>query len=216
FYYGCLKFYTWKWLDLAAFCRLRLPNSQISKIKYFTARIQPRTDPRQATRQQAYLRAIATLPEVEIYFGHFLASPKTLPLAKSVPGHPGFVCGPVKYAEVMNTEEKGSDVNLATHLVMDGFQNSYDMAIVISNDSDLAYPISVVRRTLKRQIGVITPLLTPDTRPVPANFRPRVASRELSRAASFFWTVDPAHLAEAQFPTTLRDVTGIIRKPAEW
>lgn len=184
-------------------------------MKYFTARIQPRTDLRQAPRQQTYLRAIATLPEVEVILGHFLASPKTLPLARSVPGHPGFVCGPVQYAEVMNTEEKGSDVNLATHLVVDGFQGAYDMAIVISNDSDLAYPVSVVRKALKRQIGVIAPILEPDTRLLPPKFRARVLSRELSRAASFVWTVNPAHLAAAQLPASLQDATGIIRKPGD-
>lgn len=216
FYYGCLKFSPWKWLDLSAFCRLRLPSNQVYKIKYFTARIQPRSDPRQATRQQVYLRAVATLPDVEVHYGHFLASPKLLPLARTVPGHPGFVSGPIQYAEVMNTEEKGSDVNLATHLVVDGFQGAYDMAVVISNDSDLAYPVSVVRRTLKRQIGVIAPLLDPDTRPLPPKFRPRVLSRELSLAASFCWTVDPVQLATAQFPLRLYDAKGIIRKPAEW
>jgi hypothetical protein len=116
----------------------------------------------------------------------------------------------------MNTEEKGSDVNLATHLVVDGFQGEYDMAVVISNDSDLAYPVSVVRKILKRQIGVIAPILNPDTRPLPPNFRPRVLSRELTRAASFCWTIDPAHLAAAQFPLRVNDAKGVIQKPGEW
>jgi uncharacterized LabA/DUF88 family protein len=215
-YYGCLKFSTWKWLDVAAFCRRRLPSNEICRIKYFTARIQPRGDPRQATRQQTYLRALTTLAEVEIHYGHFLASSKTLPLAKSVPGHPGFLGGPLHFAEVMNTEEKGSDVNLATHLVVDGFQDAYDMAVVVSNDSDLAYPVSVVRITLKRKIGIIAPILQPDTRTPPSYYRSRVASHELSVAASFFWTISPADLAAAQFPSNLRDSTGIIRMPKGW
>ena len=36
------------------------------------------------------------------------------------------------------TEEKGSAVNLAVHLLNDGWLDAYDCAVVISNDSDLA------------------------------------------------------------------------------
>jgi hypothetical protein len=31
------------------------------------------------------------------------------------------------YAKVLKTEEKGSDVNLATHLLMDGFRDDYEL-----------------------------------------------------------------------------------------
>ena len=41
-------------------------------------------------------------------------------------------------------EEKGSDVNLATYLVADGFRDLYDTAVVVSNDSDLAEPLKLV------------------------------------------------------------------------
>ena len=47
---------------------------------------------------------------------------------------------------VLRTEEKGSDVNLATYLLLDAFDNDYDTAIVVSNDSDFIHPIEVVRR----------------------------------------------------------------------
>ena len=59
--------------------------------------------------------------------------------------------------EVLNTEEKGSDVNLASYLLMDGFGNDYEMAVVISNDSDLLLPITMARTKLGKQIGVIDP-----------------------------------------------------------
>ena len=51
--------------------------------------------------------------------------------------------GKLDYIEVIKTEEKGSDVNLATHLLYDGFRNDYDIAVVISNDSDLLEPIKI-------------------------------------------------------------------------
>jgi hypothetical protein len=69
-------------------------------------------DPNQPVRQQLYLRALATLPKVSVHFGHFLSHEITMPLV--VP--PGL---PQKYVRVVKTEEKGSDVNLATHLLHD-------------------------------------------------------------------------------------------------
>ena len=59
--------------------------------------------------------------------------------------------------EIFDTEEKGSDVNLATYLLMDGSENDYEMAVVISNDSDLKLPIRMNRTKLGKHIGVIDP-----------------------------------------------------------
>ena len=47
-------------------------------------------------------------------------------------------------AYVWKTEEKGSDVNLGAHLVRDAFLKKFDIAAVLTNDTDLAEPI---RRT---------------------------------------------------------------------
>ena len=47
---------------------------------------------------------------------------------------------------VVKTEEKGSDVNLACHLVADAFEKKCDAAFVISNDSDLLEPIRIARQ----------------------------------------------------------------------
>jgi hypothetical protein len=58
-------------------------------------------------------------------------------------------------ASHLNREEKGSDVNVATHLLIDVFDRSIDCAIVVSNDSDLALPIQVARD--KISVGVINP-----------------------------------------------------------
>ena len=42
-----------------------------------------------------------------------------------------------KYVNVMKTEEKGSDVNIAAHLINDGYKGLYQVAILVTNDSDL-------------------------------------------------------------------------------
>ncbi len=55
--------------------------------------------------------------------------------------------------EVLDTEEKGSDVNLASYLLLDGFEDAYEMAVVVSNDSDLQLPITMVRDRLRKRVG---------------------------------------------------------------
>lgn len=58
----------------------------------------------------------------------------------------------VKY---LHLEEKGSDVNVASHLLLDVLQGTVDAAVVISNDSDLTFPIRAVRDRVP--VGLINP-----------------------------------------------------------
>ena len=64
---------------------------------------------------------------------------------------------PPQFVKVIKTEEKGSDVNLATHLLHDAHTAKFDIGVVISNDSDLLEPIKLVRHHLKKQVGVLNP-----------------------------------------------------------
>ena len=77
--------------------------------------------------QQAYLRALATLPGFDAYYGVFRSGVKRRPLAEPVTGLPSYVL-------VRDSEEKGSDVNLATRLLVDGFNGECEQAVVVSND----------------------------------------------------------------------------------
>lgn len=150
-YYGALRDTPYKWLDLEALCRRLLPKDDVNRIRYFTARITARPDdPKQAQRQETYLRALRTLPLVSIHYGHFLTHAVRLPLAHPHPGGP-------RTAEVMRTEEKGSDVNLGSHLLLDAFQGTCDTAVVVSNDSDLRVPIRIAEQELGIRVGIINP-----------------------------------------------------------
>jgi hypothetical protein len=55
----------------------------------------------------------------------------------------------------LHNEEKGSDVNVATHLLLDILQQEVDAAIVVSNDSDLKLPIREARNRVP--VGVVNP-----------------------------------------------------------
>jgi NYN domain len=195
FYYGAVRGTPYKWLDFNRMCELLLPRDEIACIGYFTALVKPRPeDPQQGQRQQTFLRALRTLPNVSIHYGTFLANPTRMPLARPRRG--------ARTAEVIKTEEKGSDVNLASLLLADGFRGNYEVAVVISNDSDLVLPIQIVRDELELPVGVVNPRGHP--------------SRELFAASTFFKRIRPGLLQASQFSETLQDERGTISKPAAW
>jgi uncharacterized LabA/DUF88 family protein len=195
-YYGALKGTPYRWLDLNRLCSLLLPRFTINRIKYFTARVRARRDdPAQAGRQAMYFRALRTLPGLEIIFGHFLTNVVSMPMAGCEPENQ-------KYVNVIKTEEKGSDVNLAAHLLFDGFKGNYQAAVVITNDSDLLEPIRIVKEELKMVVGIMNPHAVP--------------SRALIKHASFVKQIRRGVLSVSQFPSELRDDKGIFRKPTTW
>lgn len=196
-YYGAVKDTPYKWLNPYVLCSWLLPSHQISKIKYFTARVSARhDDPDKPTRQQIYLRALSTLPDIEIIFGRFLSHDVMMPLAQPTPDGP-------RFAKVIKTEEKGSDVNIAAHLINDGYKKQYETAAIVTNDSDLLEPIRIVRQELGIPVGVLNPHRNP-------------TSRVLAQQASFVRQIRQGTLAVSQFPEVLTDAHGVFHKPTGW
>lgn len=194
FYYGCIRHTPYHWLDLGQLCRLLLPapKNEIHRIRYFTALVTPRrSDPQQRMRQDMYLRAIRTLPTITIHTGSFLASK---PWMRKADGS-GWV-------NVLKSEEKGSDVNLASHLLIDAYRSDFDVAAIISNDSDLVFPIEHIKRHLGKIIGILNPH--------------KIPSRELFPLANFYKQIRPKVLAAAQFPDVMNDALGQFHKPEQW
>lgn len=192
-YYGALRNTPYRWLDIAQLCRIMLPRDTIQQIKYFTALVNPRpTNPDQLTRQQIYLRALQTIPNLEIIYGHFLTHEIMMPLAPPQNG----------YAKVIKTEEKGSDVNLALHLLNDGYKDEYEVAVIVSNDSDLLAPIQMAQQTLGKVVGILNPQRHP--------------SKVLITNTHFVKNIRPKVLKTCQFSHTLTDVHGTFNKPPPW
>lgn len=206
-YYGSLYRTGFKWLNLHAFCQATFPADQINRIRYFTARVKARpNDPDQPVRQDTFFRALRTLPNLYTHEGSYIEKPVTLPLhpIPAPPAKPTFVT-------VVRSEEKGSDVNLATHLLIDAFDNDFEAAVVISNDSDLAEPIRLVRAKFKKRIIVLFPCSRPGRSP---SVELRMASGIRSGKQPLI--VNTAHLAASQFPASLTDANGTFAKPASW
>ena len=199
-YYRAVRETPYKWLDLLKFCQQLSPAHVVNRIRYFTARIRPRTGDLQGPqRQQTYIRALETIPNLHVHYGQFRPRIKTRPLVTPVEGLPRFV-------QIRDTEEKGTDVNLATYLLVDGYNSDYEQAVIVSNDSDFAEPIKIVRNELGLPVGVVNPNIDPSQH----------APMELSDAAAFVRRLRERTLRSAQFPPALRDAQGIITKPSVW
>ncbi len=198
-YYRALQNSSYKWLDLLALAHSLLkPTDTVEAVRYFTARVSARAgDPGAPGRQQVYLSALATLPQISVHFGSFLTKTKRRPLVNPVRGLPKFV-------EVYDTEEKGSDVNLAAHLLNDGWQRRYDAALVMSQDTDLCEAMRMVRDDVKKPVGLVW-------------LDGQQPSTRLKDVSSFVRHVTSSRLAAAQFPDPVIDANGRrIQKPVNW
>jgi uncharacterized LabA/DUF88 family protein len=195
-YYRGLKGTKFKWLDLGALSREFLRDDEdLVSIKYFTADVSPRSgDPTAPSRQEAYLRALRTIPCLSIYKGRFLPKTKTRPLVED----------PGRFVEVHDTEEKGSDVNLATHLVHDAHRGVFDTALVVSQDTDLCEPMRIVNQDLGKTLGVIW-------------LEASAPGKRHRRVSNFIKHANPSILRRAQFPDVVIGRGGRkISKPPEW
>ena len=187
-----------KWLDLRKLAEVLFPSDTINQICYFTALLAARPgDPYQPRRQILYLRALRTLPGFEAHFGRFQAQAKTRPLARPVPGLPAYV-------DVLDSQEKGSDVNLATRLLVDGFNGAYEQAIVVTNDADLAAPMRYVRDGLRLPVTVVNPDRKANT------------PKDLQNAVTRVKRLWKSHLRRSQLPSSVKDGQGAITKPERW
>jgi NYN domain len=65
----------------------------------------------------------------------------------------------------LKNEDKGSDVNPATRLLIDAVDKSFDAAVIITNDSDLAEPIRQVRRNFGYRVMILHSCSKPGSGP---------------------------------------------------
>lgn len=195
-YYGGLRRSPYKWLDLRALLERVMKKNKIERILYFTALVKPRReDPRQDVCQQVYIRALETLPGLEVEYGNFQSEKRLMIRAD------GYGTLAMRWSK-----EKGSDVNLATRLMDDFHRGRFEAAAVVSNDSDLASPIRTINDSATRPVGIVTPPRWKDQ-----------PSSELSQVTAFRYRITDKAMREGQFPTTVTDSDGNrIHKPEEW
>jgi hypothetical protein len=196
FYYGLVKRRPAdKWVDFVSLSNALLLRGQVlGRIRYFTAPAKSFVpNPEQAIRQQTYFDALETLPELSIHKGKFHHTKKRRPLDRDLN----------EMVWIHDMEEKGSDVNLATHLLLDAMAGDMQGALVITDDTDQIEPLRRVKSDLGIQVVVASP-------------RQR---RELSMIvrASAYRPIWPNWLKDHQLPDRIEGPDGtVIERPAEW
>lgn len=200
--HGRAAWRAYRWLDLDALSSRLFPAYRIARIRYFTALVHPDpASPQNQVRQQAYIRALSTIPHLDVHYGRFFVSKKTRPLADPTTKSPTPLT-PLTTALVVNREEKGSDVSLATHLLLDTFRRECDLAVVVTNDSDLAEPIRIVHDELGHRVAIVNPR--------------RKTAFDLQNIADEYKQIRFGVVQASQFPPVLTDANGTITKPATW
>jgi hypothetical protein len=170
----------WRWLDVGGLARSLVSaqkgwsGAQVTRVVYCTARVDGATNPSAHADQDIYLKALAATSSVDwIEYGTYVARTKTSLLAVDDPvTHKPVIQtsmwpvmvqdnagSKVKDARFMvrylHLEEKGSDVNVASHMLVDVLTGAVDAVVAISNDSDLAFPIKFARGRVP--VGMVNP-----------------------------------------------------------
>jgi len=218
----------WRWLDLRALATALLggpggawQGAEITRVVYCTARVSGADNPAGQRDQDTYLRALRRHGAVdEIALGNYVARVATAPLATpDRRGRPRLttaswplqvrddtgsdVPGATFMASVARREEKGSDVNVASHLLIDVLTGEVDGAIIVSNDSDLEFPVRHVRTIVP--VGLVNP--TPG---YPAG---KLNGDGSDGVGSHWWyRLTDADIRGAQLPEQIEH----IRRPPHW
>jgi uncharacterized LabA/DUF88 family protein len=200
FYRRIVQKTPFKWLDLELMCQTLLRDYEIQSIKYFTANVKAtQHNPSQHLRQQIYFRALRTNPKIQIHLGQFVSLPK------SYPAYPWQYLenGRPQMHRINLTQEKGSDVNLASHLIFDVLNNDADAYVVLSNDSDQVGPLAMLSQRTDAVLGLILP---------GANQAKELLALQLPIVRKIRMGV----LEISQLPEVMKDDIGEFSKPKEW
>lgn len=176
-----------KWLDISILAEnLIKSNQELQLIKYFTSRVS--NNPEKQKRQTKYIEALET-KGVKIYYGHYQSG--------------SIECN--RCGNIWATySEKMTDVNIATQMIIDAYNNTYDMAMLISGDSDLVPPIKSIHESFKDKRVFVA-------------FPPKRHNSSVAIVAKGSMTIGRKKLVDSQFPEEVEKRDGyIIKKPLEW
>lgn len=210
FYYNCVRYTPYKWLDIPKFIRSTLGEEyEIDKVLYFTANVKSFTPTDKAReRQNAYFRALKTMyPDLmEFHYGHFLTHSKNMKKYDN----------PEESVKVIKTSEKGSDVNLAVHYLNDAWKNNFNCGIIVSNDSDLAAALKLTEENFPdKKRGLIIPIDMDRQRTLPEYKRKKVSNKLTQYVnCKMVRTVRESTLKKSQLPDTIPKSN--IYKPKAW
>lgn len=183
-YYGVRslgQFY--KWLDVEVLANSFIKSSNVEVgVKYFTAKLNGNNE--NVYRQAIYLNALEKhCPKTKIIKGFFTKARKC------------------KHCDVKNNEEKQTDVNIACEIMQDCCEDNFDIAYLVSGDSDLVAPVREVLKSGK--IMIIA-------------FPPNRKSKELIEVSTNYFDIKEYRLKKCQLPDEISTKRNPLRRPEKW
>ncbi len=176
-----------RWLNVNKLVSgLLKPHQELCGIKYFTSRVS--NNPDKQKRQSTYIDALESTGTKIIYGNYQDGSTECKR------------CGHVW----RTAKEKMTDVNIATAIIVDAYKDEYDMAMLISGDSDLTPPIREVHNLFKNKRVFIA-------------FPPKRHNSSMALVAKGSETIGRKKLVDAQFDDEVVSKTGFkLKRPTEW
>ncbi|MCF8095876.1 MAG: NYN domain-containing protein, partial [Desulfobacteraceae bacterium] len=181
------KYMKYLWLDFMRLAnRFVKKNDQLSEVFYFTALAYWR--PESEARHKIFISALENAG-VKVIRGKFKEKDRYCKF-----------CG----ASYKHHEEKQTDVNIAVHLLNEAYKNTYDKAIILTNDTDLIPAIQVAKSSFpSKRFGVLFPIDR--------------WSSELRTACDFWLKIHKKDLKASQFPDKVHLPNGVtLTRPANW
>jgi uncharacterized LabA/DUF88 family protein len=182
---GWHRFY---WLNVQLLVKNLLKfNQELVMTKYFTARVIGSPDKQK--RQSTFIEALETLPDLKIFYGKYQLNPRKCPNCGFKDNVPN---------------EKMTDVNIAVEMLSDAINDKFDVALLLSADSDLTPSVRAIRGAFPQKRIVVA-------------FPPKRWSVELSNIAHACLRIGRANFARSLFPDELKKADGfILQCPATW
>jgi uncharacterized LabA/DUF88 family protein len=188
-YFGMREagFHNCRWLNLRKLAiSLLNSNQELLEINYFTSRVS--NNPDKQKRQTNYIEALESVG-IKIFYGHYQSS--------------SIECN--RCGNIWPTyNEKMTDVNIATQMITDAYDDKYDMAMLISGDSDLVPPIKVIHQKF-------------NTKRVFVAFPPKRHNSSVALVAKGSLIIGRKKLVDCQFEVEVIKRDGyILKKPTRW
>lgn len=175
-----------KWLNIKKLAsNLLKKNQELIEVKYFTSRIS--NDPDKQKRQSIYIEALESVG-IKVFYGNYQRNTTECRQCGNI--------WPTFY-------EKMTDVNIATQMMIDAFQDKYNMAMLISGDSDLVPPIKAIHDLFNKRVFVAFP--------------PKRHNYSVALVAKGSMTIGRKKIVNSLFEYEVVKKDGfILRKPGEW
>jgi len=182
---GWRQFY---WLNIQLLVQnLLKPDQQLIITKYFTARVIGSPD--KEKRQSTFIEALETVPDFEIFYGKYQLNPR--------------YCRNCGFQDMV-PNEKMTDVNIAVEMLSDAFKDNFDVALLVSADSDLTKLIRSIKQMFPHKYIVVA-------------FPPKRYSTELTNIADARLHINRAMLARSVFQDKIKKADGfILQCPSTW